>query len=771
MNSTPEPQIPAPIKQALNEAITLTNCDREPIHMPGSIQAHGFLLARSLSTDAAPVVVASRNAVNFLARPMDQILGSSLSELFPAQDVEVLYRAVEAMRTDDRQRFLGSVCLQRHVYPSEEFQVVGYSRNNLQFFEFESSGPAPDQRDLNSVIADFVARLEQCRNPADLFHTLTAQIRHLTGFDRVMLYQFDKEGHGTVLAEDRNDRLPSYLGLRFPASDIPRQARELYIQNRVRIIPDVDYVPSPLVSSDNTIDTATLDLSFSVLRSVSPVHREYMRNMRTASSMSVSLVIEGRLWGLISAHHSEPRFAPYLVRSACDILSRIAATQIASGERAAEMSDAVRFKSIHTQLLTYMAAGENYIDGLTKHPEELFALTRAAGAAILVGDRCITLGQAPQPAEVLNLSNTLGTHLSSDVFATSQLDPRFENVDAVRAHASGIMAISLSQIHRMQILWFRPEVVQTVHWAGEPAKAHEIVDGVLQIHPRNSFVSWKEIVRGKSEPWTDAEIESAREFRHAVLEIVLKRAEELADIAAELRVVNRELEAFSYSVSHDLRAPFRHISGFAELLTLNESKNLSERGKRHLAAIVESAQFAGLLVDSLLNFSRLSRTPLDLKPVPMKMLVEDVWRDIERQDLRDRHVSLTVHDLPLVRADVTLMRQVWINLLSNAAKYTRGRDPGVITVRAKQQEKEIVFSIDDNGVGFDNHYAHKLFGVFQRLHRMEEFEGTGIGLANVRRIISRMGGRTWAEGRPGQGATFFFSIPSTSEVRTDKESS
>src|SRR5579885_1469341 len=478
-----------------------------------------------------------------------------------------------------------------------------------------------------------------------------------------MLYQFDKEGHGTVLAEDRNDRLPSYLGLRFPASDIPRQARELYIQNRVRIIPDVDYVPSPLVSSDNTIDTATLDLSFSVLRSVSPVHREYMRNMRTASSMSVSLVIEGRLWGLISAHHSEPRFAPYLVRSACDILSRIAATQIASGERAAEMSDAVRFKSIHTQLLTYMAAGENYIDGLAKHPEELLALTRAAGAAISVGDRCITLRQAPQPGEVLNLSNTLGTRLSSDVFATSQLDPRFENVDAMRAHASGIMAISLSQIHRMQILWFRPEVVQTVHWAGEPAKAHEIVDGVLQIHPRNSFVSWKEIVRGKSEPWTDAEIESAREFRHAVLEIVLKRAEELADIAAELRVVNRELEAFSYSVSHDLRAPFRHISGFSDLL-LRHLANSDETSKHYVKTIAESAQYAGSLVDNLLAFSRMARSQLRWIPVDLNLLVKEVMRDVMR-DAEGRTIAWTVPELPIVFADGAMMKLAIRNLLAN----------------------------------------------------------------------------------------------------------
>ena len=188
-----------------------------------------------------------------------------------------------------------------------------------------------------------------------------------------------------------------------------------------------------------------------------------------------------------------------------------------------------------------------------------------------------------------------------------------------------MLAISLSQLHRMRILWFRPEVVQTVHWAGEPEKSHKVVAGVLQIHPRSSFSSWKEIVRGKAVPWSAVEVESAREFRNAVLEIVLRKAEELADIASELEVTNRELEAFSYSVSHDLRAPFRHISGFVELLMEEEAHGLSERGRKYLSTIAESAQFAGLLVDSLPNFSRLSRTPLDLRPVPMAVLAEDVW--------------------------------------------------------------------------------------------------------------------------------------------------
>lgn len=750
----------------LNSNVNLTNCEQEPIRLPGSIQAHGFFLGLLPMDGGLRVAVASENAASYLHRPLDLILGQALHELLPADTLGPFAHGLPSKESGaDSPRFLGTMQLPASSSETRQFQVVGYRLKDLQVLEFECVESSASTGDLNTIIANFVAALEQCSSAADLCRSVTVQIRKLTGFDRVMLYQFDEEGHGTVLAEDGNDRLPSYLGLRFPASDIPRQARELYVLNRVRIIPDVEYVPSPLVSFRNEIDVSTLDLSLSILRSVSPIHRDYMRNMRTLSSMSVSIVAQGKLWGLISAHHSEPKTVPYLVRSACDVLSRITATQLTASQQAAEMSHAIRLKSVHTQLLTHMAMADNYIEGLVRHPDELCALTGAKGAAIIVGDRCICLGESPAEDQVLTLSQWLTARLSEEeVFATDEIGSIYDNADYLRARASGVLAISLSQIHRTQLLWFRPEVVETVHWAGEPAKNQEILDGVLQIHPRNSFSSWKQIVHGKSEPWTSVELESAKDFRNAILEIVLKKAEELADMASELEVTNKELEAFSYSVSHDLRAPFRHISGFAELLLEDEADRLSERGKRYLGTIAESAQFAGLLVDSLLNFSRLSRTPLEMKPVPMRVLAEDVWKDISKQELNGRTVAFSVDDLPTVKTDVNLMRQVWRNLLSNAAKYTRQREQAVISVTSTQNEQEIIFSVTDNGVGFDNQYAHKLFGVFQRLHRVEEFEGTGIGLANVRRIITRMGGRTWAVGRRNEGASFYFSLPASALV-------
>ncbi len=227
----------------------------------------------------------------------------------------------------------------------------------------------------------------------------------------------------------------------------------------------------------------------------------------------------------------------------------------------------------------------------------------------------------------------------------------------------------------------------------------------------------------------------------------------------ELIAVNKELEAFSYTVSHDLRAPLRHVSGFVHQLEEHTGANLDDLSKRFLTMIEEAAIEMGNLIDNLLAFSRMGRAELKLTTVDMNQVLRQALDDLQ-PELRQRHIEWDLATLPKVKADPALMRQVWSNLLSNAVKYTRPRDPARVQVGCQDtQAGEVLFFVRDNGVGFDMKYAGKLFGVFQRLHRAADFEGTGIGLAHVRRIISRHGGHIWAEGKPDLGATITFTLP------------
>jgi signal transduction histidine kinase len=234
--------------------------------------------------------------------------------------------------------------------------------------------------------------------------------------------------------------------------------------------------------------------------------------------------------------------------------------------------------------------------------------------------------------------------------------------------------------------------------------------------------------------------------------------DELHRLTAELQAVNKELEAFSYSVSHDLRAPLRHIGGYAGMLETHLGGAVDAQGKRFLHTIKESARRLGLLIDDLLVFSRMARIEMHRKQVDLESLVRETIAGLQ-PELAGRHVVWKNHNLPVVEGDLAMLRQVVVNLLSNAVKYSRPRDPAIIEIGCREEGGEIIIHVRDNGVGFDPAYAPKLFGVFQRLHKPDEFEGTGIGLANVRRIVTRHGGRTWAEGEDGQGATFYFSLP------------
>ncbi|CAO4181206.1 histidine kinase [Methylorubrum populi] len=737
------------------EQVDLTACDREPIHVVGSVQPHGFLL--SLDMPDLTVVQASANA------PEAAAVGSSLEVAFPELAAIVRRYLRDAAHQD------GAVYLRTVTLGPEDgrqaYEVAAHGVDGLVVLELEETDDASGEAGLDALtprLRAFVERLNAARGVEDLCQLLAEDIRHVTGFDRALVYRFDRDWHGTVLAEDGNGVLPSYLDLRFPASDIPAQARELYRRNRLRIIPDAGYAPVPIRPA-LTPAGKPLDLSQSVLRSVSPVHVEYMRNMGTMASMSVSILVDGALWGLVSCHNHDPKRVPLQARNACDFLTQIFALQLSAKVRGEQAEQRLALGQVQARLLAYMAEEESFIDGLLNHPDDVLALVNASGAAVVTADRCRLMGATPAEGEVRALYEWLSARAEAgDVFATESLAEDFPRAGGFADRASGLLAISVSKKFASYVLWFRPEVVRTVKWGGNPVKAvrPDPEGGPDRLHPRKSFEIWKETLKGRSLPWSLPEVEAAKDLRASVLGIVLRRAEELAAMSEELQRSNKELEAFSYSVSHDLRAPFRHIVGYSNLLKTKEGANLSDKGRHYVETIIEAAFSAGTLVDNLLTFSQMGRHALNKVSGDLNALVEEVRRKVMRDVTPDRTVRWEIGPLGRVYADPAMLRLVVENLLSNAVKYTRDQPEAVIEVgRMPPRDGEAVFVVRDNGVGFDMAYVEKLFGVFQRLHRVEEFEGTGIGLANVRRIVERHGGRTWAEGAVGKGATFTFTLP------------
>lgn len=734
-----------------HEAAQAADCANEPIRIPESIQPHGFLLA--VDSSDWRIRRASANLAAFLGVQATDALGQPVGALFAAQAPEL---ADELRRVELK----GLTLLQPVVVGDTLCNVAAHRVGDVVVVEFEPRDDARSSLDLlYPQIRAAVEEIQSADTPEQLFRIAGAHVRDLTGFDRVLIYRFDAQWNGRVVGEERNDALPSYLDLRFPATDIPAQARELYAINRIRIIPDANYEPVPLISGPT--DTAPLDMTASVLRSVSPVHVQYMRNMGTPASMSISILQDGKLWGLVSCHHSAPRRVASHVRAACDFLVQILGMQLVNRDRSADSADRVQRQQLHATLLGNMAREQHYVDGLLRHPEPFLGIADASGAAVVIEGQCAVVGRTPGQAQITGLVQWLSSeHANDELYVTDCLSADFPEAEAWAATASGVLAISISQLHRSYIVWFRPEVVRTVNWGGDPRKSEVSRPGPLS--PRTSFETWKETVRLQSEPWAPSQVETVLTLRNSIIGIVMRNAEELADLAQELKRINAELEAFSYSVSHDLRAPFRHIVGYAELLRELPALSETKQGKRYVSTIIDSAHTAGKLVDGLLSFSQTGRISLSKRPVAINDLVRDCLRVLE-PEMENRVIEWDIGDLGRAVGDANMFRQVFQNLLSNAIKYSRTREVAKIAVAREVTSHEIVFSVSDNGVGFDMRYIDKLFGVFQRLHRMEEFEGTGIGLANVKRIAQRHGGRAWAEGRLGEGATFYFSIPKNSD--------
>jgi chemotaxis family two-component system sensor kinase Cph1 len=735
----------------------IDRCADEPIHIPGSIQPHGFLLV--VSDTELRVQQASENVRHWLGVDAQSLLGQSLSALLPTARIEA---GLAALTEDDHNPFhLSDVSIQLESGVEQTFALLGHRHGGRLILEFERADNVHQAYDaLYPLMRTFVVQLQETRELEALCQLAVREVKRITGFGRVKAYRFDAEDNGLVLAEVADPGYPSYLGLCFPAADIPQQARRLYRENLIRVIQDATYTPSPLVPALHPDSGAPLDLSFAALRSVSPVHLQYMRNMGTLASMSISIVIRDRLWGLISCHDAEPHAVSYQTRTACELLGRILALQIEAREAETLAQRKLQLRQQIVHLLSAMADRDSVVEGFRHLPEIVLGFAAADGAAIIAADNCEVIGDTPDHEQILELTRWLGERRRDQlIFQSDCISRDIPDMPALAAQCAGVMAISISRLHAHYLIWFRREQIKTVNWAGQPEKRIDSESGALS--PRHSFEQWQETLRGYAQPWDQVVVEGALELRNAVLGIVLRKAEEMAQLAGELRASNKELEAFSYSVSHDLRAPLRHIAGYTELLSEMESKQLSERGMRFLDNIADAARFAGTLVDNLLSFSQMGRAALRLSDVDLTALVASIREELA-PDCEGRQIEWHLLPMPIVIADAAFIHMVLRNLIDNAVKYSRTREVAIIEVGAEQRAGEVVVYVRDNGVGFDMQYAGKLFGVFQRLHRMEEFEGTGIGLASVRRIIERHDGQVWAEGQLDKGATFYLSLPKLS---------
>ncbi|MGA7808932.1 HWE histidine kinase domain-containing protein [Bradyrhizobium sp.] len=627
----------------MNEQVNLSNCDREPIHIPGSVQPFGFLL--TLLSDFT-ICMASENAGDFLGMEFSRLLQRPISRVFSEAAVRAIRARVDYLSGPDAVERIFGLQLQSGRPP---FDLAIHFSGAYLVVEAEPSVLEPD---VNSgeLVRLMLGRLRKTRGLAELAQEAARQLKVLTGFDRVMVYRFHPDGSGEVIAEAAASGLEPFLGLHYPASDIPRQARILYQRNWLRIIADIDARPAALKSTA-THSAELLDLSMSVLRSVSPIHIEYLRNMGVGASMSVSILRDGKLWGLFACHHYQPRHISFEKRTASELFGQMFSWILEGRERESDVAYETSAHQIQEKLMETAATHAHSPRAIIDFIADYRRMIACDGIAVW-SDGHITLeGETPTESEVKDLVGFINRTSPGRICASAEIAKVYAAGESFRDRAAGFLAIPISRTPRDCLIFFRREVLRSVNWAGDPNKSY--AEGPLgaRLTPRKSFELWQETVAGQSKPWSSADLRIAESLRVTLLEVILQ----LSDLAArERRGAQERQELMIAELNHRVRNILSLVRG------------LVAQSKDNTASIEEFASVLGGRIQALAR-AHDQITNLNWAPVALKALVESEAGAY--LGARAGRIRLDGPDVALDPKAFATLALVVHEMMTNSAKY------------------------------------------------------------------------------------------------------
>lgn len=634
-------------------AVDLTNCDREPIHVLGTIQPFGFLIALTADWLVSRV---SANSAAFIGHEPDRLLGRPISAVFSADAIHMLRNRITLLRGPDSVERIFSLVL---MDGGPAFDIAVHFSGHLVVIEGEPA--SHDEMEASSIVRSMVSRLAQMEGMAPFLRDGARQVRALTGFDRVMVYRFAEGGDGEVVAEALRSGVDSFYGLHYPASDIPVQARALYLRNIFRVIADVKAVPVPVVPALDPTGAA-LDMSLCLTRAVSPIHIEYLGNMGVGASLSISIIVEGKLWGLFACHHYAPRLPTFAQRSAAELFGQIFSMMLESRERAETATYEGKARQVADRLMAAVAQDHDLLSNARWLGDIIFDTIPADGVGIYIDGQMTFSGLTPDPAAFSAIVTMLNRVAASQIYTTDNLSAVLPGAADYADRAAGLLAIPLSRRPRDYVVLFRAEQLRSVRWAGQQDKHIEYGPNGPRLTPRKSFESWSQLVKGVALPFAPAELRVAEALRTALLEVVLR----LSDSADQERQrANEKQELLIAELNHRVRNILSLIRGL-----------LSQT--RDSAATVE--EFIGTLESRVHALARAHDqiTADRWSPARLYDLIE-VEAGAYLGERRDR-VQLSGPNVLLTPGCFTVMALVIHEMLTNAAKYGALSDSGVVTI-------------------------------------------------------------------------------------------
>lgn len=749
------------IKDIVNrDIVNLTNCEQEPIHIPGSIQEHGFLLG--LKQDTFTIDFCSANTHNYIAFSHNELLGKKFEDIFT---IEVRHELEKYINEGS----MLSSKLFDITFNSKKFTCTVHKSNDIYVFEAEEvSKDVISASHTYNQTSQFLNYMHETHTFKQLCDLVARGTRQITGYDRVMIYRFDKDYNGEVFAESKREDLEPFLGLHYPHTDIPKQARELYMQNLLRIITNINYSPVPIYTIDDKTGK-NLDLSLSVLRSTSPIHVKYLHNIGVDASLTVSLIHNKKLWGLIACHHysGSKNLSPE-VKLAAKLQGHFITSQIEI-RQANEEYDLARKVNIALEKVNKYSLVSGSFEELISSPD-LLKVCNAAGVSILFNGKVYTNGLVPGNDAILYLGSWLAAYTNNTSFYTEKLIDVLPEDKMICNNTSGIIYHSLDPENSNCIIWYRPETQTEVNWGGDPNKA--IIRDENGLSPRNSFKLWKEVVNCLSKPWLRPERETAEAYANSLqkqisLLIITQEEERYRKLSEMLREANSELENINWISTHDLQEPLRKIQLLSSRILIKE-KEMPESVQDSIIRMNNSANRMQTLLIDILKYTKLKNTGETLEKVDLNKLLGEIKTET-LETASDQQLEINVHNLPEVNGVAFLLKQLFANIIANSIKYAAADRTPVITITAEnslvehpqQAFKQLYYQINvsDNGIGFEQDYAESVFNIFTRLHSSADYKGSGVGLALCRKIMQNHKGIIAADSQPGKGTTIKLYFP------------
>jgi chemotaxis family two-component system sensor kinase Cph1 len=756
--------------------LDITNCDSEPVQTPGCVQAHGAMLVVRLADLC--ILQASENFAAVVGLSVAPLLNGSVAAVLGAQGEAQLRTFLARQSIDRNPVYLSTLAADFHDGDAHgAVDVTVHTIDGVAILEFEPTGYTDaDSSDHYALVKKMVARLQSTNSLLQFCDLAAAEIRELTGMDRVMVYKFHEDGHGEVFAESKGADLAPWIGLHYPAEDIPKPARDVFMRTWLRPIPDMNDELAEMVPLVNPDTGKPLDMTFCHLRGVSRMCTEYYRNMGVGSTLTLSIRRGDHLWGLFSCIcYARPRYLSYQVRAACEFLAQVVSLQHNSAEDKDTLAYRLQLEGVHQALLTN-AARLGGLVALANGTPSLLDGVDATGAALYHDGRWHRLGTTPGESQLEELGRWLiATRLvagAPTLYATDCLTRDYAPGAAFADVASGLLALLLVQGGRDLMLWFRPQTMQTVKWGGDPSdKPVQFGPNGPRLTPRKSFEVFVESVRERSLPWQKVELDAVTKLRLQLAETVVDNVEQRVALNARLTRSIEELDAFTYVARHDLKEPLRGIHNYAFQL-MQDAALLDENDRGKLDRMLRLARRMDSLLDSLLHFSRAGKADFTLELVDLNEVVAEAIEMVRLTPDGPLNVVIP-RAFPVARCNRGWCREIFVNLLSNAIRYSdsasRRIEIGFIAVGETHRrpscppgsKEDAIYFVADNGLGIEEKYFSQIFKLFKRLHGREDYGGgAGTGLTVVRKLVERHGGKIWLDSLPGAGTTFYFTLPS-----------